>query len=218
MVQPPELTLAMVRTALRLPLPGRTAQLSMAVRPRPGDRSDLPHPCPHEAGVLLLLYRRHHQLVLPLTRRTETVQSHKGQVSLPGGAREPHDETLVDTAVRETCEELGIREHSVQVIGALTPLYIPVSGYCAHPYVAHAERAPVFRPQPEEVAEVLEAPLWQLLDPSTRGVTTHVRDGQRYRVPFYQLRQHQVWGATAMILGEFVALLRQTMGIQPPQP
>jgi 8-oxo-dGTP pyrophosphatase MutT (NUDIX family) len=218
MEQPQELTLASVRAALRLPLPGRAAQLTMAVQPRPGDRPDLPPASPHEAAVLILLYNRRGEWVLPLTHRTETVQRHKGQVSLPGGAREPQDPSLADTAVRETCEELGIREDIVEVIGALTPLYIPVSGFCVHPHVAYTERAPVFHPRSEEVAEVLEVRLWRLLDPNTRGEEIRVRDGQRYRVPFYQLQHHQVWGATAMILGEFVALLRLALGSLLLQP
>jgi 8-oxo-dGTP pyrophosphatase MutT (NUDIX family) len=184
----------------------------MAVQPRPGDRAHLPQACPHEAAVLLLLYQRRGEWVLPLTRRSDTVASHKGQVSLPGGAREPQDETLADTAVRETCEELGILAQTIEVIGALTPLYVPVSGYCVHPHVAHTRFIPLFHPQTEEVAEILEAPLQQLLDPSTRRVVIRVRDGQRYRVPLYQLQHHQVWGATAMILGEFVDLLRQALG------
>jgi len=214
----PPLTLATLRAALRRPLPGRPAQLSMAVQPRPGDRPDLPETCPHEAAVSLLLYQQAGEWVLPLTRRSDTVQIHRGQVSLPGGAREPQDRTLAHTAVRETCEELGIREDSIELIGALTPLYIPVSGFCVYPHVAHSRRIPAFHPQSEEVAEILEAPLWQLLDPSTRRVVNRVRDGRRYRVPLFQLHHHQVWGATAMILGEFVALLRQALGAPSTQP
>jgi len=218
MKQPPELTLATIRAALRLPLPGLAAQLRMAVQPRPGDRLDLAQACPHEAAVSLLLYQRAGQWVLPLTRRSDTVQIHRGQISLPGGAREPQDRSLAHTAVRETCEELGIPEDSVELIGALTPLYIPVSGFCVYPHVTHSRRTPAFHPQSEEVAEILEAPLGQLLDHNTRKVVVRVRDGQRYRVPFYQLRRHQVWGATAMILSEFVALLRQALDTPSVQP
>jgi 8-oxo-dGTP pyrophosphatase MutT (NUDIX family) len=208
----------MLRAALRLPLPGRSAQLSMAVQPRPGDRPDLPQACPHEAAVLLLLYQRTGRWVLPLTRRSDTVQIHRGQISLPGGAREPKDRSLAHTAVREACEELGISEDSVKLFGALTPLYIPVSGFCVYPHVAHSRRTPAFHPQSEEVAEILEAPLWQLLDPITRKVVHRVRDGQRYRVPLYELQHQQVWGATAMILAEFVSLLRQALDSPSLEP
>jgi 8-oxo-dGTP pyrophosphatase MutT (NUDIX family) len=112
----------MVRAALQRPLLGRAAQLEMAVRPRPGDRPDLPNPCPREAAVLMLLYPRQGELVLPLTQRTDTVEMHRGQVSLPGGAREPQDRDFAQTALRETCEELGIPEGAVQLLGALSPL------------------------------------------------------------------------------------------------
>jgi len=213
----PAFTVDSLREALRLPLPGRSAQLAMGVKPRPGHSPGLPRARPLEAAVLLLMYQRGSEWMLPLTRRTDTVQSHKGQISLPGGAREAQDTTLADTAVRETCEELGVPPHAIELLGTLTPLHIPVSGFCVHPYVGYSDRIPVFVPRSEEVAEVLEAPLLLLLDPATRRVVSRVRDGQRYSIPLYQLWYYEVWGATAMILGEFVALLRQALGALPEQ-
>jgi len=215
MIGQPPITLQTVRTALQLPLPGRAAQLTMAVRPRPGDRPDLPDPCPNEGAVLLLLYERQDLLVLPLTRRTQTVETHKGQVSLPGGAREPQDHSFAETALRETCEELGIPEATVEVLGALTPLYIPPSRFCVYPYVGHASHVYPLRPDPNEVAEVIEVPLEHLLDPTTRQVEIHFRDEERFQVPIYQVASQKVWGATAMILAEFLALLSAA---QAPTP
>jgi 8-oxo-dGTP pyrophosphatase MutT (NUDIX family) len=206
------LTLDSLRAACRLPLPGQPAQLTMAVRPRPGHPPGATQALPLEAAVLILLYQRDGDWKLPLTRRTETVHSHKGQISLPGGAREVQDATLADTAIRETCEELGIPGQHIELLGTLTPLHIPVSGFCVHPHIGYTRQVPRFCPRSEEVAEVLEASLQQLLDPGTRKVLMRVRDGTRYRVPLYQLPKHQVWGATAMILGEFVALLREALG------
>jgi 8-oxo-dGTP pyrophosphatase MutT (NUDIX family) len=202
------LSLSALRRALQQPLPGRPAQLSMAVRPRPGDLPDLPNPCPREAAVLILLYIRHGQLVLPLTLRTETLQMHRGQISLPGGASEPQDQNLTHTALRETCEELGIPEDEVEVLGALSPLYVPPSRFCVHPHVGHLSAAPVLRPDPQEVARVIEAPLEQLLQPETRQEEVRWREGQRFQVPMYVIGGNKVWGATAMILGEFVAVLK----------
>jgi len=213
-MKPQCLPLQRVRAALQQPLPGRAAQMGMAVRPRPGDRPELPNPCPREGAVLVLLYERQNHLVLPLTRRTQTVESHRGQVSLPGGAREPQDGDFAQTALRETCEELGIPEATVEVLGALSPLYIPPSRFCVYPIVGYAEPAPVLSPDRDEVAEVIEADLGLLLDPSTQRVEAHWRDNQRFEVPVYQVGEHKVWGATAMILSEFLAVLRGVQALE----
>ena len=103
----------------------------------------------------MLLYRRRGGLVLPLTRRTDKLQMHKGQISLPGGAREPQDPTFVQTALRETGEELGIPAGAVDVLGPLTPLFIPVSAFCVYPYVGYARQAVPLQPDANEVAEVI---------------------------------------------------------------
>ncbi len=207
------LDVQMVRAALQLPLLGRAAQLEMAVRPRPGDRPDLPNPCPREAAVLMLLYPRQGELVLPLTRRTDTVEMHRGQISLPGGAREPQDRDFAQTALRETCEELGIPEGTVQILGALSPIYIPPSQFCVYPYVGYVSAPPLLQPDPGEVAAVLEVPLQHLLQPDTRQVEVHWRDNQRFEVPVYRVADQVIWGATGMMLAELVALLR---AIQAP--
>lgn len=202
------ITIQTVRAAMQLPLLGRAAQQTMAVRPRPGDRPDLPNPCPREGAVLVLLYEQNGDLVLPLTQRTETVELHKGQISLPGGAREPQDKTLIDTALRETNEELGIPREKIELLGALTPLYIPVSSFCVYPYVGYAKEVFSLQFDPKEVQRVIEVPLELLLDASTRQVEIHFRDNQRFEVPVYRIASHRVWGATAMILAEFLALVR----------
>jgi len=221
MSRQPSVTLQTVRAALQVPLPGRAAQLTMAPRPRPGDRPDLPHPCPNEGSVLVLLYERESGLVMPLTRRAQTVEMHKGQISLPGGAREPQDASFAQTALRETCEELGIPEEAIELLGSLTPLYIPPSRFCVYPYVGYARHTFPLHPDPNEVAEVIEVPLEHLLDPATRQVEIHFRHRQRFQVPIYEVAHHKVWGATAMILAEFLAMLRAAQtstAISTPQP
>jgi 8-oxo-dGTP pyrophosphatase MutT (NUDIX family) len=156
----------------------------------------------------LLVYRRHGDLVLPLTQRTDKLQMHKGQISLPGGAREPGDADFRQTALRETCEELGIPERAIEILGPLTPLFIPVSSFCVYPYVGYMSRACALQPDPNEVAEAIEVSVERLLAPATRRVEIHFWDNQRFEVPAYQVGHHRIWGATAMILAEFAALLR----------
>ena len=203
-----------VRRALSRPLPGSPAHLKMAPQPRPGWVPDLalPSGC-RQGAVLILLYPRPDCLHLVLTRRTETVNAHKGQISLPGGAREG-DEPLVQTALRETCEELAVCAEGIQVMGQLSALYTPPSNFCIHPFVAYCPVAPAFHPDPREVAEVLETPLSLLLDPSIRRVEywSDPRFDPARRVPFFDIQGQVVWGATAMILSELVTLLEEEEG------
>ena len=189
------------------PLPGIPAQLAMVPEPRPGHKAyfEVEDTC-RKAGVLVLLYPKDGALRVLLTRRTDQVLHHRGQISLPGGEQHP-GESMEATALRETSEELGIDLGAVRVLGRLTPLYIPPSNFCIYPTVAHIASPLEFRPQPEEVAEVIEPPIDRLADPaSVRRETWHY-GGQDQVVPFYGYEGHKIWGATAMVLSEFLALL-----------
>jgi 8-oxo-dGTP pyrophosphatase MutT (NUDIX family) len=194
------------------PKPGLEAQLTMVTKPRPG------HQVYHEmeasgkkAGVLVLLYPREDRLNLILTRRTERVDYHKGQISFPGG-RQEKGETLEQTAEREAHEELGIDPHSIHLLGRLTPLYIPPSNYCIYPVVAFSESRPNFRPFRLEVAEVLEVPLDLLLDSHTIQREKRRIRGIEIEVPFYACGEHKIWGATAMVLAELLKILSSLRG------
>ncbi|MBM3134579.1 MAG: CoA pyrophosphatase [Chloroflexi bacterium] len=197
-----------VRRALRGPRPGLAAQMRMAPRPRPGGYIPAPDRPPKQGGVLLLVYPCDGELCLVLTRRTETVANHKGQISFPGGAQE-EGETLQQAALREASEELAVPPATLEVLGALTPLYIPPSNYCITPTVALAAARPAFHADPTEVVEVLEVPLRLLLDSQTTGEEEWEVRGIPARVPFYRLGPHKVWGATAMVLAELLAMLAQ---------
>jgi 8-oxo-dGTP pyrophosphatase MutT (NUDIX family) len=209
-----DLTLDQVRAALELPLPGRAAQLTMALQGRP--LSPPPGVEPRQAGVLLLLYPLAGALHLVLTVRTAGLNFHGGQISFPGGGREEGDTSLLDTAVREACEELGVCRDALGVLGPLTPVYVPPSNNLVHPFVACARSRPAFHPDAREVAALLEVPLARLLDPQSRQEEVRVRDGVALRVPFYALGEHKVWGATAIILAEFAALLGTALTSAPP--
>jgi 8-oxo-dGTP pyrophosphatase MutT (NUDIX family) len=200
-------TLGRVEAGLRAPLPGIPAQLLMAPDPRPGQRAyfEVEGTC-LKAGVLVLLYESGGELRLLLTRRTERVLHHRGQISFPGGEQHP-GESLEATALRETAEELGLDLGPVRLLGRLTPLFIPPSNYCIYPTVAFLPGEPAFRPQVDEVAELIEVPLAHLRDPANRRRETWVLPGRTAVVPFYEYRGHKVWGATAMVLAEFLALL-----------
>lgn len=202
-----EVNIDVVRQALAQPRPGLRAQMGMSPRPRASITIDAPA---RAGGVLLLLYPLDGRLHLVLTRRAEHLPNHKGQISLPGGARDA-GESFEETALREAHEELDVEPASIQVLGRLTPLYISPSNFCIRPVVGYAPGRPAFRPDPCEVAEVLEVPLADLLDPSAvREEDWHLR-GIQVRVPFFAVKEHKVWGATAMVLAEFVELVRSVM-------
>ncbi len=193
--------------------PGLNAQLQMTPNPRPG------HQLYHEveatslkAGVLALFYPREGQLHLVLTRRTEKVDFHKGQISFPGGRLET-GESLEQAALREAQEELGIDPGSIRILGMLTPLYIPPSNYCIYPVVALTETSPDFLPSPLEVAEILEIPLDHLLDPRNTQQETWQIKGADVQVPFYAFGEHKIWGATAMVLAELLEILKEASTI-----
>jgi 8-oxo-dGTP pyrophosphatase MutT (NUDIX family) len=207
------LTIEDVRQALSAPLPGVEGQKKMAPQPRSGeiDRWANPENC-REASVLLLLYPyatngQVPELHLALTQRTEYPGVHSGQISLPGGRREGK-ESRQAAALREAMEEVGIIPNRLEMIGRLSPLYTPPSNFCIYPYVAFSTTRPNFRLEPQEVAELLEPPLSLLMNPANRReeLWYFERYGPR-RVPFFDVGGHKVWGATAMILSEFLALL-----------
>lgn len=190
--------------ALRGAKPGLSAQLRMAPAPRLGHRSheEVEGSC-LKAGVLILLYPRDGETCLVLIRRTGFGLHHRDQIGCPGGQIEP-GEDFVGAALREAREELGIDPDGVRVLGSLTPLFIPPSNFCVYPVVALASAAPAFRPDAVEVAEVLEIPLRRLADPETARRETWRMGERAVEIPFYDFGRHKIWGATAMILSEFL--------------
>lgn len=189
--------------------PGYPAQLRMGPRPRPGTREVVSGETEgRQAGVLILLYPDDGSLYTVLTLRTDCLENHRGQISFPGGQNEA-DETLEMTALREAEEELGVSSESLEVLGQLTPLYIPPSQFCVTPTVAYIDRRPEFIPAPDEVKEVIEIPLFHLLDPKTVSEEEWTIGGNRVCVPFYAWERHKIWGATAMVLSEFIEMVRR---------
>jgi len=194
---------------LQQPLPGHAAHETMA--PRYAARQDaltIEHKDCREAGVLaLLLPPEQTAPSVVLTVRRDHLPDHPGQISFPGGQREG-DETLTETALREAHEEIALDPGSVQVIGPLTPLYIPPSNFCVHPFIGVVFHEPDLHPTDREVGTVLRVPLRHLLAPSTRVVETWTLHGTEVDVPYYDVEEHTVWGATAMMLAELLAVIR----------
>ncbi len=162
----------------------------------------------HAAGLLLLVPRGQETDVV-LTVRAHALDRHGGQVSLPGGVIEP-EETPEQAALREAYEEIGVHPSAVHVLGALTPIDIAFSGFRLHPIVAITDVRPDFHPAPDEVAHVLEVPLADLLNPDHIVWRSTTRDGQALEFPAFPRGDAEIWGATAMVLAEFLAILGWT--------
>jgi 8-oxo-dGTP pyrophosphatase MutT (NUDIX family) len=193
-------------------LPGLDGQIRMSPRPRFGWR---PGEVPRDArrsGVVLLFYPIADRPHVVLTVRDSKLPHHAGQVSLPGGAAEPN-ESIDEAVLREAQEEVGVDPGMLRIVGALTPLHVPISGYVLHPRVALAGERPAWRPDTREVARVLEAPLERLCDPAILGCEVREYYERPVDVPFFRLDGEKIWGATAMVLSEFLCVLRC-----PPDP
>jgi 8-oxo-dGTP pyrophosphatase MutT (NUDIX family) len=162
------------------------------------------------AAALLALYPVGGDASLVLTKRASTLPQHRGQVSLPGGAVDV-GETLEQAALREAYEEVGIPPGTVTLLGCLTPMHIPVSGFVLHPFVGVLPAPPDLVLAPHEVSRAIEVRVSDLLDPARHRRTTRVRDGLEFDMPYFDVDGEQVWGATAMVLAEFAAVLGVTV-------
>jgi 8-oxo-dGTP pyrophosphatase MutT (NUDIX family) len=191
---------------LRRPLPGAAAHSRLAPRPRRQWPAgfDAAH-IRHAAGLLLVFPIADRAHIL-LTLRAGTLGRHGGQVSLPGGVVE-RGESVEQAALREAQEEVALPIETARVLGLLTPMDIPVSGFCLHPVVAVTSARPPLRAADGEVAAILEVAIADLLDPGRLVMTERDRDGHRIVVPAFQMDGFEIWGATAMVLAEFLTLV-----------
>jgi len=160
-----------------------------------------------QAAVLILLYLADNEIYFFLTKRTDELKNHKGQISLPGGKQEGN-EKLIDTALRETQEEIGINKTSISIIGTITPLFVPVTGFMIYPFIGYSLNKLDPKPDPVEVATIFSVNISDLLNKENRTTEQRNIRGYDVQVPYFKLNDYQVWGATSMILSEFRDLIK----------
>ena len=204
----PHLLQAALKRRLSWPLPGVEAQKQLSPEPRDGwDPGYVPEDARPGAG-LALLFPADAGWSTVLTLRHRDLKNHGGQLSLPGG-RVEEGESIEQTALREAQEEVGLDPTAVNVVGRLSPLYIPVSGFVLHPVVGVAAAMPDWVAEANEVESILPVTLEHLLDPEHRFEDKRRYEDQRYRVPFVRVGVHRLWGATAMVVAELLEVWRQ---------
>lgn len=173
-------------------------------------RTEIHNPQLTSAGVLMLLFQKKEAIHLLLSRRTDSVEHHKGQISFPGGVRDHDDRTIIDTALRETEEEIGIRGPRIEVLGVLNDFQTP-SGFCMTPVVGFIRSIPALRLNPQEVNEVFDVPLSFFLNSANERVEQRLRGTTMANVYFYRYGDYEIWGATAAIIRSFLIELGRWM-------
>ena len=204
-------TIEWLRERLQQPLPGLKAQERMI-----GRVLQMPLVVPEDArasAVLIVLFPKDGELYILLMKRTEDGRAHSGQISFPGGKQETFDADLRATALREANEEVGIMSNEVDIIGGLTPLYIPVSNFQVYPFIAYTDKRPQYLLSANEVERIIEVPLQWFLEEGNKTeerVTSPVDKSFVRKVHAYKLEDGSiVWGATAMILSELEVMLSE---------
>ena len=201
-----------IKERLKKPLPGNESHLTTRIK----TKSEVTFPNTQEtarpAAVLILLFPFEDEIQFFLTKRTEDVEHHKGQISLPGGIRE-NNESLNETALRETKEEVGIDSTKIIISGSLTPFFIPVTGYIVHPFIGWCKEKPSTKIHDVEVNQLFSVSITELMDEKILQTEQWNIRGYDAIVPYYNFGKCKVWGATAAILSEFKSILEDISSI-----
>lgn len=167
---------------------------------------------PRRSAVMMLFYPKNEQAHLILIKRNAYPGIHSSQISFPGGKAEPEDGSLAETAVRETFEEVGVAPDDIDVVMPFTEIYIPPSNFLVAPFLGLSLNEPVFKPNPDEVVELIQLSLDVFLDDSI-VIETDMQTSysQMIKVPAFKVDEHIVWGATAMILSELKETIKSVL-------
>ena len=195
-----------IETSLGSKLPGPEAHDIMRVGPRIPFSIKKMTKSPVASSVLILLFEENNSFNFILTLRSKKVETHKGQISLPGGVQEKN-ESLKETALRETKEEIGALPETIEIIGELSSIYIPFSGHKVQPYVGWASAPPKLIPSAHEVERIIIVPVNELIDEENQTQKKTTLRGIPVTMPYFSLKGEIVWGATSMILSEFKQII-----------
>ncbi len=202
--------IAELRKLLRDELPGDRAHREMMKHRKP--LAQIPEQIVNArlSAVLLLLFPKDNELHTVFIKRPAYDGVHSGQIALPGGKAEPTDRDLVHTALREAEEELGIVPTEVEVLGKLSPLYIPPSNFMVHPILGFSPQPPIYIPDPVEVEDYIELPMISFLKEEFKAdLSIPIAKGQKIKARAFQMKGETIWGATSMIMAELAMVYRK---------
>jgi len=202
--------ITLLNEQLKLPLPGRNAQFIMTPKtPQMELRFSIDRDSAKKAAVLILLYSADNKIKTVFIKRTAYNGVHSSQISFPGGKFESTDQSLYETACRETYEEIGINTSDINYIGKISDLFIPPSNFLVSPFIAYTDTEPIFNIDPTEVEDILEVKLAQLFDESV-VVEKHVYTSGSIDIiaPCFYLNSSTIWGATAMMISELKVIVK----------
>ena len=171
-----------------------------------------------KSAVMITLFFREKSLRSLLIQRAVYPGAHSGQISLPGGKQDLSDKNLLETAIRETFEEISVRVDENEVIGSLSPLTIPISQFTVYPFIALLPQTPNYKSDENEVVGIIEYDVWDFVHHANidiykvKGVNTELE------APAFNINGHIVWGATAMILNEFREIMLEVLKNHNPPP
>jgi len=167
---------------------------------------------PKTAAVMMLLYPKRGKTHLVLIVRNSYEGIHSAQIALPGGKFELNDENYLNTALRETHEEIGIHPENIQIIRAFTQLYIQASNFLVYPFLGFCQEEVNFIPDETEVAQIIELPIADFLkDDLIVNTTMSTSYAKNIEIPAFKINEHIVWGATAMMLSELKEVLKKVL-------
>jgi len=207
-------TIEEIRNRLHLTLPGEDAHVPVSPSGRARSSESFKNAFNYkESAVGLILYEDKDDLNVVLTQRPIYDGFHGGQVCFPGGKKDYSDKELLETAIREAEEEIGLNANNFDLLGHLTPVFIPVSNHNVQPFVLHYKQPPLFIPNEREVAEIFTFPVQELFknDIIKRIDITMQNNVTLKDVPYFNIHEKIVWGATAMILNEFRWLINKEL-------
>lgn len=203
-----ELFKTYISEQFKYPLPGIKTHLEAAPY-RKADIDELTKKQARQSGVLILFYEKNNTLHTVLIKRAINNSNHSGQIAFPGGKKEEHDANLIETALREANEEIGIVKEHVEVIGKLTDVFIPISNFLVAPVIGFIDYSPTFTLQISEVYDVVEVEVQTLIHPNTfQQQMVKLSGGTQLKVPCFVINKQIVWGATALMINELRYLIK----------
>jgi len=204
------ITAEILKDIFSKPLPGERAQKLMSPSSRFTGNAEPNPELAKESSVFILLFEENGEWFIPLIKRPVYNGAHSGQISLPGGKRDEEDRDILQTAFRETEEEIGIAPGLITHVGTLTRLFIPNSNFIVTPQVGLINSTPTFKREPEEVEEIIKLPFTSLFDKAMIKTFERNINNHTINAPYYCCGEHVIWGATAMILSEFAEVIKES--------